>query len=131
MRILNFSKAKILSPCLKAVNSHVNKDSLYGLLQDFLTVGPKPETSVATRRIIDHTGCFTTSQRKSATNEVIKKIISSFVISFSPYFKDKKKIKIHMSETTSVIQAPTPAPPCTCRAQVIELAILHIKKVKV
>ena len=129
--ILNRSRAKIVIKCLNAVNSQVNNDSLCGLFQDFLIVGPKPETSDATSSIIDQAGCFTMSHRPSAMNEVAKKMISNLVIFFSPYFKDKKKIKIQIKATASVIQAPTPAPPYTCSAQVIELAIDQIKNVKV
>ena len=53
VRVLNCSKAIIPSACRKAVASQVNRDSSNGSFQDFLIVGPKPETPVATKRMID------------------------------------------------------------------------------
>lgn len=131
VNMLNCSRAIIPNAWRKAVSSQVKRVSSCGLFQDFLMVGPKPSTSVATINITDQTGWSAPSQRKSATKENSKNATSKNVMFFSPYFRDKKKIKIQIAETANVIHDPTPAPPCTCNAQVIELATPQIKNVKV
>ena len=89
----------------------MNNVSECGLFQDFLIVGPKPNTSVSTISITDKTGCLTTSQRKRENKASTKNNTSKMVILFSPYLRQRKKINMHTAETAKVIHAPTPAPP--------------------
>ncbi len=91
----------------------------------------KTSSTVRTTSITDKTGCFTTSQRKRENNARIKNTTSVIVILFSPYFKHRKKINIQTAETANVIHTPLLQAPITCNAQVIELEIPQIKKVKV